>query len=89
MGAAEAGHAAAGDASKHRLVGANADTNGGEEGDEQNCTHAGVNVRPARSCLLAVSVTVLENVSSQFSSFRGIAVGRTAASIISDVVNIG
>ena len=49
VGAAEASHAAACDASKRRLVGANADTNGGEEDDEHNCTHAGVNVRPARS----------------------------------------
>ena len=54
VSAAEAGHAAAGDASKHRLVGTDANTDGSEEDDKHNCTHAGVDVRPARSSSDAV-----------------------------------
>ena len=88
VGAAEAGQAAAGDASKHRLVDTDANTNSGEEDDKKNCTHAGVDVRPARSSLLAVSITVFREVSKELSSSLNIAVGSTAASVIDDVVKV-
>ena len=59
VGAAEAGHAAAGNASEHGLVDTDANADSGEEDDEENCSHAGVDVRPAGSSLIAVSITVV------------------------------
>ena len=88
VSAAEAGHAAGGDASEHGLVDTDANTDGGEEDDEHNCSHAGVDVRPAGSGLLAVQVTVFNDVGKEFGSSGGIAVGSTAASVIDDPVNV-
>ena len=91
VNAAHAGHAAAGDASKHRLVGTDANTDGSEEDDKHNCTHAGVDVRPARSSFDAVyvSVAVFCEVNQEISSSLDIAEGSCfAASVINDVVKI-
>ena len=88
VSAAEAGHAAAGDASKHRLVDTNANTNSGQADEKENSTHAGVDVGPARSCLLAVCITVFSKVRLELSSSFNIAVGTTAGSVIDDVVKV-
>ena len=58
VSAAEAGHAAAGDASEHRLESTDANANSSQADEEHNETHAGVDVRPARSSFAAVFVTV-------------------------------
>ena len=86
VSAAEAGHAARGDASEHGLVDTDANTDSGEEDEEHNCSHAGVDVRPAGSLLKAVFVTVLGYVSKEISSFLFIAVRCTAACVINDEV---
>ena len=88
VSAAEAGHAAASNASEHGLVDTDAYADSGEEDDEENCSHAGVDVRPAGSSLLAVGVTVFSDVSSEGGSLSNIAVGSTAASVIDDVVKV-
>ena len=73
VNAAHAGHAAASNASKDRLVHTNANTDGREEDDKHNCTHAGVDVRPARSSFSAVfvSVAVFLEVLQEISSCLG------------------
>ena len=62
VSAAEAGHAAAGDASKHRLVDTDANTNSGQHDSKKDSSHAGVDVRPAGASFLAVLVTVVLKV---------------------------
>ena len=88
VSAAEAGHAARGDASEHGLVDTDANTDSGEEDEEHNCSHAGVDVRPAGSGLLAVQVAVFSEVGKEFSSSLVIAIGSSAASVIDDPVNV-
>ena len=88
VSAAEAGHAAGGDASEHGLVDTDANTDSGEEDEEHKESHAEVDVRPAGSGLLAVQVTVFSDVGNEFGSSGDIAVGSTAASVIDDIVNV-
>ena len=84
VSAAEAGHAAAGDASKHRLESTDANANSSQADEEHNETHAGVDVRPARSSFLTVEVTVFK-VIFEFESCFVIAAGTCAVSVINDI----
>ena len=74
VSAAEAGHAAAGDASEHRLESTDANAESSQEDEEHNETHAGIDVRPARSSFAAVFVTVFSKVYFEFKSFSFIAI---------------
>ena len=87
VSAAEAGHAAAGDASKHRLESTDANANSSQADEEHNETHAGVDVRPARSSFQTVFVFgTVYKVEFELGSCFIIAVGTWAVAVINDIV---
>ena len=96
MSDAKAGHAEAGNTSKHGIVDTDANTDSGEEDEEENCSHASEDVRPAGSGLHAVIITVIFEFSPVLISmiillfcinFSSIAVGTKAEMVIDDPVN--
>ena len=88
VSAAEAGHAAGSDASKHRLVYTDANTNSGEENAKKDRTHRGVDVGPAGASFTAISITVIFEVYQEIGSSLNITIGATAVCVINYIVKL-